>query len=172
VSAEVRLRPPATADAEAMLALVEACDATWREWTPAEWEPPAAGSARWVSELGAPDRWTRVAVEGEAEGGGRVVGLVSFGPTRVGPEWRVVPETASVGALFVHPDRWRQGIAARLLDAALAAMREQGYRRARLSTPQGAPAERFYRAQGWQRTGDARWHALLGLASVDYAREL
>jgi GNAT superfamily N-acetyltransferase len=170
VSTEVRLRAPAAADVDALLALVAACDETWREWTPPEWEPPDPGSAHWVSELGAPDRWTRLAVEGESEG--RIVGLVSFGPAREGPDWRVVPETASVGALFVHPDRWRQGIAAQLLEAALAAMREQGYGWARLSTPEGAPAERFYRAQGWERTGEGRWHALLGLTSVDYARRL
>jgi GNAT superfamily N-acetyltransferase len=169
-TAAVELRPPAPADVDAMLTVVAACDETWREWTPDGWEPPAAGSARWVRELGHPERWTRLAVEPEP--GGRVVGLVSWGPARMGPEWRVVPGTAHLGALFVHPERWREGIAARLLEDSVAAMRAAGYRRARLSTPEGAPAERFYRAHGWSRTGAPRWHSVLALWSVDYAREL
>jgi GNAT superfamily N-acetyltransferase len=164
----VQLRPPEPGDVETMLGIVAACDETWRDWTPDGWEPPAAGSARWVTELGAPGRWTRLAVEPD----GRVVGLVSWGPARAGVGWALVPGTAHVGALFVHPDRWRQGIAARLLDAALDAMRREGYVRARLNTPEGAPAERFYAARGWHRDGGVEWHDVVQLPSVGYAIEL
>jgi GNAT superfamily N-acetyltransferase len=170
VSTEVRLRAPAPADVDALLDLVAACDETWREWTPPEWQPPDPGSARWVSELGASDRWTRVAVDGADEG--RIVGFVSFGPARAGPEWRVVPGTAHLSALFVHPDCWRHGIATLLLAAAVGVMRAQGYRRAQLNTAKGAPAERFYVRAGWERTGGERWHAAMGLPSVCYIREL
>jgi GNAT superfamily N-acetyltransferase len=151
-----------------MMAVVAACDATWRDWTPADWEPPAPESAQWVSQLAASDRWTRVAVEPD----GRLVGLVSWSPARSGPEWRTVPGVAHLAALFVHPDRWRQGVASQLLAAALDAMRAQGYSRARLNTPEGAPAERFYAAHGWTRGGESRWHAVVRLQSVEYTIEL
>jgi GNAT superfamily N-acetyltransferase len=72
----------------------------------------------------------------------------------------------------VHPRAWRRGIAERLLNAAMVAMRQAGYARARLNTPEGAPAERFYVAQGWRRDGRERWHETVGLPSVGYAREL
>jgi GNAT superfamily N-acetyltransferase len=164
----VSLRPPEPGDVDAMLELVAACDESWRSWAPEGWEPPDPGSARWVRDLGAADRWTRVAVEPE----GRLVGLVSWNAAREGPQWRTVPGVAHVGALFVHPDRWRQGIAQRLLEAALEAMRAEGYRRARLNTPVGAPAERFYAARGWVRDGRTRWHEVVRLPSVGYALEL
>jgi GNAT superfamily N-acetyltransferase len=168
-AAEVVLREPSPGDLDAMLALVTACDETWRAWAPADWEPPSPESARWVSQLGAADRWTRLAVEGSD---GRVVGLVSWGPARSGAEWRTVPGTAHLGALFVHPDRWRRGVASLLLEAAVAAMRANGFSRARLNTPQGAPAERFYTAHGWRRGGPPRWHAVVRLQSVEYTIEL
>jgi GNAT superfamily N-acetyltransferase len=166
--ASVVLREPVPGDLDAMLALVAACDETWREWTPADWEPPSPESARWVSQLGAADRWTRLAVEPD----GRLAGLVSWGAARGGPEWRTVPGTAHLSALFVHPDRWRRGVASLLLRAAMAAMREDGFVRARLNTPEGAPAERFYAAHGWRRSEGSRWHAVVQLQSVEYTIEL
>jgi GNAT superfamily N-acetyltransferase len=166
--AGVELRPPEAVDFEPMMALVAACDETWRDWAPREWEPPAPQSARWVTQLGATDRWTRVAVEPD----GRVVGLVSWGPARTGPEWHAVPGTAHLGALFVHPDCWRRGVASRLLAAAVAAMRDEGFQRARLNTPAGAPAERFYVAHGWTRGSESRWHQVVRLQSVEYTIEL
>jgi len=164
----VELRPPSAGDIGGMFALVVACDETWREWAPDGWEPPAPESARWVRELGAADRWTRIACEPDR----RIVGLVSWGAARSGPEWRTVPGVAHVGALFVHPERWRRGLAARLLDAALEAMRAEGYRRAELNTPEGAPAERFYSARGWEREGGTAWHEVTRLATVRYVLEL
>jgi GNAT superfamily N-acetyltransferase len=167
--AGVELRAPEAGDFDAMLELVAACDETWREWTPEDWEPPDPASARWVRQLGASDRWTRVAIEPS----GRVVGLVSWGPARTGPEWRTIPRMAHLGALFVHPDCWRRGVASRLLHAAVAAMRAEGFTRARLNTPEGAPAEGFYAAHGWTRTeGSSHWHTVVRLQSVEYTIEL
>jgi GNAT superfamily N-acetyltransferase len=167
-AAGLELRPPAPGDTGAMLDLVAACDETWREWTPRDWEPPPPASARWVTELGAPDRWTRLAVEPD----GALAGFVSWGPAREGEDWALVPGMAHLGALFVHPRAWRRGIASQLLDAALASMRQAGFARARLNTPVGAPAERFYAARGWQRAGGERWHETVGLPSVGYALDL
>jgi GNAT superfamily N-acetyltransferase len=167
-AATLELRPPEADDYEPMMALVAACDETWRVWTPADWEPPAPESARWVSQLGASDRWTRLAVEPDA----RVVGLVSWDAARSGPEWRTIPGLAHLGALFVHPDRWRRGVGSRLLAAAVDSMRAEGFVQARLNTPEGAPAERFYAAHGWQRGDRSRWHSVVRLQSVEYTIEL
>ena len=165
----VELRPTQDGDVPAMLALVAACDETYRAWAPAGWEPPPPEAARWVSELGAPDRWTRVAVEPD----GRVVGFVSWGTARdEGPLEQPLVGVAHVGALFVHPDRWRRGIGERLLGAAVEAMRAAGYAHAQLNTPDGSPAERFYRALGWERDGRDGFHRVVGLMTVGYAREL
>jgi GNAT superfamily N-acetyltransferase len=166
--AGVELRPPAPGDTGAMLALVAACDETWREWTPPDWVPPPPESARWVTELGAPDRWTRLAIEPD----GTLAGFVSWGPAREGAGWALVPGLAHLGALFVDPRAWRRGIASRLLAAAVVSMREAGFVRARLNTPVGAPAERFYVARGWRRDGGERWHETVGLPSVGYVRDL
>jgi GNAT superfamily N-acetyltransferase len=167
-AAAVDLRSPEPGDTDAMLDLVAACDETWREWTPPYWEPPPRESARWVTEIGATDRWTRVAVEPD----GVLAGFVSWGPAREGAGWALVPGVAHLGALFVHPRAWRRGIASRLLDAAVTSMRQAGYTRARLNTPVRAPAERFYAAKGWRRDGGERWHATVGLPSVGYALDL
>jgi GNAT superfamily N-acetyltransferase len=164
----VTLRPSEPGDLDAMLSVVAACDETWREWAPPDWEPPTPASMRWVSHLGAPDRWTRVAVEP----GGTIVGLISWGPARGGEAWLPVEGTAHIGALFVHPDHWRTGVATELHDAALAAMRADGYVRARLNTPAGAPAERFYAARGWARGDGVRWHEVARLDSVQYTIDL
>jgi hypothetical protein len=51
-------------------------------------------------------------------------------------------------------------------------MRDAGYGWGRLFTPQGAPAERFYLAQGWVADGRLAWHHVLGFPVVGYAREL
>jgi GNAT superfamily N-acetyltransferase len=79
---------------------------------------------------------------------------------------------AHVSAVFVDPERWREGIAAALLDAAELAMREAGYRTARLFTPEGSPAERFYGARGWRATGERDWLEELGLNVVAYTKPL
>jgi GNAT superfamily N-acetyltransferase len=158
----VRLRTAEAADVDAMLAIVEAGDLSHRDWAPAGWRPPPPGSARWVKEFAAPERWTAVAVDGE-----QVCGFVSWDPARDSAG------TAHVGALFVHPDAWRRGIATTLLDAAVDAMRSRGLERARLNTLEGSPAESFYRARGWERDGrrDA-FHLLMRLPAVGYARTL
>ena len=79
---------------------------------------------------------------------------------------------AHVGLVFVHPSRWRQGIAGALLSLAEAEMVARGYVREQLWTPVGAPAEQFYAARGWERDGRREWHPWVGLEMVGYAQEL
>ena len=157
------LRAPVEADADALIAVVDACDATYVAFAPAGWEPPAAGAARWVTDLWRGPDWSRVAV---VEPAGAVVGFASWGPAAERPD------TAHLSALFVTPSHWRRGIGARLLAASVEAMRGAGFARAQLTTLEGAPAEAFYRAQGWARDGRDMFHALIGLPAVGYALTL
>jgi GNAT superfamily N-acetyltransferase len=106
------------------------------------------------------------------------VALVSFRPARsVDPpggagEGEPLPAVAHLSALLVHPSRWREGIGAALLARAETAMAGSGYRDARLWTPDGAPAERFYRARGWSSDGRRGFNDWLGMAMVGYAKTL
>ena len=72
----------------------------------------------------------------------------------------------------MHPSRWRQGIAGRLMALAEEEMRARGYVREQLWTPKGAPAEQFYVALGWGRDGRREWHPWAGLEMVGYAKAL
>jgi GNAT superfamily N-acetyltransferase len=165
-------RPLEPADAQGLIALARACDETYLEWAPAGWSVPEASSG-WAERFLGPDRWARVAVDRV----GRLVASIAFRPAHVEPSPGPVvgpplPGVAHVGILFVHPSRWRQGIAGRMLDSAEAAMAERGYVREQLWTPEGAPAERFYAARGWERDGRRAWHPWVGLSVVGYARDL
>lgn len=121
------------------------------------------------------------------ETGGRVVGLVCFTqavvqrtlPSPPGRPARAgvlgvepIPGRAHVSAVFTHPDRWREGIAAGMLSDAEAAMRAQGYREVQLWTPREAPARRFYEASGWSHDGREQWLAELALPIVAYVKPL
>jgi GNAT superfamily N-acetyltransferase len=169
---DLRARPARAADGAAVGEVMRACDSTYVEWAPAGWSPPPL-APDWCVRLEDPDRWARVAVDGR----GAVIGFVSFRRARSldrpgGPAGAPLPGVAHVGALFVHPSRWREGVASGLLAGAEAAMLDRGYVRAQLWTPSGAPAERFYRARGWALDGRAGFHEWLGLAVVGYAKTL
>jgi GNAT superfamily N-acetyltransferase len=183
---DLAVREPAEDDVPGIAALVAACDETYREWAPPGWEPPPPGREldRWRGRIADGSWWTRVA----AEPGGRIVGLVCFTqavvqrmlPTPPGrpaaPEGVLtvepIPGRAHVSAVFTHPDRWREGIAAGLLAIAEAAMRAEGYREVQLWTPREAPARRFYEASGWRHDGREQWLAELALPIVAYVKPL
>jgi GNAT superfamily N-acetyltransferase len=168
----VALRAVRPGDADGMLTVLHACERSWASFAPADWTPPPAGAAHWVTELEDGREWAQVAEESDAVMRSRIVGFASWGEARDQALGPVVDGVANLNALFVHPDRWRRGIATRLLDAAVGAMRAAGYRWARLFTPQGAPAEQFYAARGWIADGRLAWHHVLGFAVVGYALEL
>jgi GNAT superfamily N-acetyltransferase len=179
--ADVELRAPAPGDESAIAALVAACDESYRDWAPAGWEPPEPGREldRWRGRITDGSWWTRIAVET----GGRVVGLVCFtqavvqrapadtarhGDAGVEP----IPHRAHVSAVFTHPDRWREGIAAGMLAVAEERMSAGGYREVQLWTPRDAPARRFYEATGWRHDGREQWLAELALPIVAYVKPL
>ena len=172
--ADLELRAPSPGEEPAIAALVGACDESYREWTPPGWEPPPTGREldRWRGRITDGSWWTRIAVEP----GGRVVGLVCFTQAltwvdgfRVGEP---IPQRAHVSAVFTHPDRWREGIAAAMLAIAEDAMRSAGYREAQLWTPREAPARRLYDARGWRHDGREQWLDELSLPIVAYVKDL
>ena len=188
--ADLELRVPAPGDERAIAGLVGACDETYRAWAPAGWEPPPPGREldRWRGRITDGSWWTRVAVEPA----GRVVGLVCFTQAvvqpappqqanlpvpaarsvKVLPALDPIPQRAHVSAVFTHPDRWREGIAAAMLASAEDAMRAEGYREVQLWTPRDAPARGFYEAGGWRHDGREQWLEDLDLAIVAYVKPL
>ena len=109
--------------------------------------------------------------------GGRVVGLVCFAQAVAHGETGAldgepIPQRAHVSAVFTHPERWREGIAAAMLAVAEERMRAEGYREVQLWTPREAPARRFYEASGWRHDGREQWLAELALPIVAYVKPL
>jgi GNAT superfamily N-acetyltransferase len=182
---DLAVRAAAPGDEAAIAALIAACDDTYHAWAPAGWTPPPPGREldRWRGRITDGSSWTRIAVEP----GGRVAGLVGFTqavlqrtlttrpeqpPERETRELEPIPGRAHVFAVFTHPDRWREGIAAGLLAVAEDAMRERGFHEVQLWTPRDAPARRFYEAAGWGHDGREQWLAELSLPLVAYVKPL
>jgi GNAT superfamily N-acetyltransferase len=173
--ADLELRAPVAGDEGAIAELVGACDESYRAWTGPDWEPPPPGREldRWRGRITDGSWWTRIAVEP----GGRVVGLVCFTQAVAHGEenhhtGEPIPGRAHVSAVFTHPDRWREGIAAAMLTTAEDAMRAEGYREVQLWTPREAPARLFYEACGWRHDGREQWLAELALPIVAYVKAL
>jgi GNAT superfamily N-acetyltransferase len=169
--ADVRTRPLAGEDAGALYELVAACDRTYLDWAPAGWTVPEI-SPDWATRFAEPQRWSLCAFDAA----GRMVGFVSVKAAHAGAtpgfdDGPLLPGVAQVAAVFVHPARWREGIAAALLDLAEAEMRLRGFGAAQLWTPENAPAERFYAARGWRRDGRFGWHPWIGLTVIGYAKQ-
>jgi GNAT superfamily N-acetyltransferase len=156
-------------DADAAADLVLACDRTYLDWAPQGWRPPPKDEERerWQSDLGQSERWTL----GVFDPSGQLSGLASIMPA-TDETGDVIEATGHLGALFVHPDRWRQGIASRLLREAEEAMRERGWSRVMLRTPVGAPAERFYEANGWTASDHTEYLEVIDMWVSRYEKDL
>jgi ribosomal protein S18 acetylase RimI-like enzyme len=77
-----------------------------------------------------------------------------------------------VGAVFVKPDRWGEGLDGGLVDAVLSEARSRGYSRAQLWThADNRRAHRLYERCGFGRTGREKQDDL-GEIIVHYARGL
>jgi GNAT superfamily N-acetyltransferase len=188
--ADLVVRAPVRGEEGAIASMIAACDASYREWAPPGWEPPPPGREldRWRGRITDGSWWSRIALEPS----GRVVGLVCFTQAVVQPvvprpgklplrpvptdegalELEPIPHRAHVSAVFTHPDRWREGIAAAMLALAEEQMRAEGYREVQLWTPRDAPARRFYEATGWRHDGREQWLEELSLPIVAYVKRL
>ena len=80
-------------------------------------------------------------------------------------------ELANLSELFVAPEVRGEGVGSHVVAAFLSAAVERGVVRARLRTPAGSEAERFYRDRGW--TEEARYDGpVSGAAVVQLRRDL
>ena len=145
-------------DVDALTELSRVCDETYLDWAPPGWTVPIQPRG-WADRYLKDDAYGLVAFDGSE--------LVATAAFR-----HEAPLLAHVGMVLVHPSRWRRGIAGSMMDRAEAEMLARGYEREQLWTPEGAPAEAFYRARGWERDGRREWHPWAGLQMVGYARAL
>jgi GNAT superfamily N-acetyltransferase len=173
----IETRPATVADADAVIADVQAGFDSYKSFAPSGWRPPPFAERReMVAELLADaDTWALLALAD-----GRPVGHVSFYPARErGPgerrHWRrrtLIPGLAHLWQLFVLPDWWGRGVAPALHGAAVAEMATRGFRAARLYTPTAhARARRFYERRGWRVMQDT-FHEELALMLSEYRLEL
>lgn len=89
-----------------------------------------------------------LAVEGD-----EVLGFAVLGPSRD----EDAPGLGEVYGLYVDPPRWGSGVGRQLMREARTRLRERGFTEAILWVLHGnKQAERFYRAEGWQRDGAER----------------
>ncbi len=145
-------------DVDALTELSRVCDETYLAWAPPGWSAPIQPRG-WADRYLKDDAYGLVAFDGSE--------LVATAAFR-----HEAPSLAHVGMVLVHPSRWRRGIAGSMMDRAEAEMLARGYAREQLWTPEGAPAEAFYRARGWELDGRNEWHPWAGLQMVGYARDL
>ena len=165
----VHIRPARAGDGEPLARLHERCwtisyaglaDPSWVVDRPfaeraADWEGYATGKGdpMWV-----------------ADDAGVPVGEIAAGASR---DADAPPGTAEVLALYVDPDRQREGIGSALMERAVEELRAAGYTRATLWTL-GASAQStaFYEKHGWRRDGTEKDGGHTRALHVRYAREL
>ena len=155
--------------------VVEVAGAAWRaaysdilptevfdQWSPAE------AAAGWREIVVDPERTTLV-VETE----GRVCGYVGFGRAR--DEDLDPAHTAEIYGLYVHPERWGQGLGWALLQAAYRVLLERGYQNVSLWTMRdNARARRFYERAGlgWDGQTKTSEQGLARFVEVRYLGKL
>jgi RimJ/RimL family protein N-acetyltransferase len=112
---------------------------------------------RWSSAVTHPSPRTRVLVA-EREGS-----VVAFAVTRPSSDDDADAQVAELDGFYAAPEVWGQGVGRELLAAAVAAMREDGFRHATLwtATDNHRP-RRIYEIGGWRLDGAVRHRQLAG----------
>jgi ribosomal protein S18 acetylase RimI-like enzyme len=106
-------------------------------------------------------QWERAVVDERvavwvAEDGGRIVGFVSVGPSRVGDEGELY-------AIYVLPEAWGSGAGPALMGEAAAVLRDR-YQTSILWVLDDNPrARRFYEREGWALDGGTQTEEFLGI---------
>jgi GNAT superfamily N-acetyltransferase len=137
-----------------VLAMLTAGFEAYRRFAPDGWQPPeqdrgAALATEFI--VTHPDTWYAIAEDAAGH-----AGQCGFHPAYEQRMMRGarIEGMAHFWQLFVREDLWGTGVAGRLYDLAVAAMRDRGFTRARLNTPAGQErARRFYERRGWRAAG-------------------
>jgi GNAT superfamily N-acetyltransferase len=164
----IEIRRATRQDADAFATTVVEGFASYRDFAPADWEPPgrielALGIA---VRLGRPGMAAWIA---EDPGAGDVAGHVTYLPAAEAQVPSDEPGLAHLEQLFVRRAHWGSGIATRLLAVAVQHAAGAGYTAMRLGTPADhLRARRFYEREGWTTTGERIEATPLGLALVEF----
>lgn len=167
---DLELRQLELEDVAAISGLIGACDRSYLEWAPDEWSPPEISSdlEKWRRRLAEDEHWTLGALDAQ----GDLVGMTAARQATVGEPEVPIACRGHLGALFVHPSRWRQRIGVGLLERAELAMRELGFEAAMLITPELGPARAFYEATGWSANGEREYQQDFDMGMVEYEKDL
>jgi GNAT superfamily N-acetyltransferase len=99
--------------------------------------------------------------------------IVGFAYARPSPDEDADANQAELGALYIAPNRWGEGIGSALLAAVLRRLRTDGSASATLWVLAGNTAARnFYERRGWRRDGHERVDAERGARELRYRLEL
>jgi GNAT superfamily N-acetyltransferase len=159
-------------DASALAGTTRLGFESYRAWAPEGWQPPAPSlEVRAIRErLRQASTWCAMAVDLRGESVGHVG--ITHAAERERPHVRI-PARAHLWMLFVRPQWWGSGLAARLHTLGLEEAARQGYDTIRLYTPHGAARARaFYEREGWVLAPPTFAEPLLGLDLVEYRRTL
>ncbi len=165
---DLTLRALSADDAPAAALVTAATDRTYLEWMPQGWQPAREDDERayYARILADPGNWST----GAFEPGGRLVAHAVLGQATDGEV--PIEGMGHLTELFVHPDRWREGIATALMSLAEEEMRRRGYTTGRLRTPVGAPSIRFYESQGWSENGETVYIEQYDLDTIGFSKAL
>jgi GNAT superfamily N-acetyltransferase len=169
------IRAAEPGDAPATISLLEHGFDSYREFAPTGWEPPAPGIEEELAIerfLGDGRVWYVVAEDDRGH-----AGQCGFTPAHKLRNMKgdALPGIAHFWQLFVRRDLWGSGLAGELHDLAVTALRERGYARARLLTPEAqARARAFYERRGWRHVPITVEDAepIAGLEVVEYRLDL
>jgi GNAT superfamily N-acetyltransferase len=161
---EPTVRRGEPADLEPALEVWRAAEEARRDGAPV---PPEHGG-RVRGHMQNPSAFLFVA--GAADGiVGMAVGMQGLADDGAGPP---IEGLCHVGAVFVAPDRWGEGLGGGLVEAVLSEARSRGYGRAQLWThADNARAYRLYQSRDFRRTGREKQDDL-GETIVHYDRNL
>jgi GNAT superfamily N-acetyltransferase len=128
---------------------------------------PSHREALWSRVVAADNVTVLVAIESAS-----VVAFCSLLPSR---DDDALATTGEIAAIYVEPDRWRRGIGAALLDAALDVARGRSFETLTLWVlSANSPARAFYESRGFAADGRSKTDTSLGfpLHSVRYKSAL
>jgi GNAT superfamily N-acetyltransferase len=168
--ADLEVRPLRPADADAVAQVTSATDRTYVDWMPEGWKPAEGEAERdhYRKRIGDSTYWGICAFDDRKRMA--AFALLRQATDDAGDE--PLPGVGHLTALFVSPDRWRQGIAAALLVLCEEEMRRRGYSEGQLRTPADAPAIDFYESQGWARNGQELYLERYDIHTIGFSKSL